>query len=153
AEQVVRMQRYSIAIVLAAIAWCQAPAAAQRQDPAAPPDGDGRVVATVTMFDGTVNVPGVDLELRTATDPSALARSVTDGAGQVPSPDVPAGRYVIVGSRPGFVSRSSAEFEVRPGVASRVLLDLQVTFVLPTVEVRADTPSPTNSMQPVSLSD
>ena len=35
----------------------------------------------------------------------------------------------------------------------KVLLDIQLTFVLPAIEVRAATPSPTDSVQPVSMSD
>lgn len=149
-----RTRRSSIAITLGALCWCQALVGAQqRENPAGQPGPDGRIVATVTMLDGTVSVPGVDLELRTFDDPAILAKSVTDGAGQVTFPDIPPGRYLIIGSRPGFVTKSSAEFEVRLGAAARVLLDMQMTFVMPTVEVRAETPSPTNSVQPVSLSD
>ena len=34
-----------------------------------------------------------------------------------------------------------------------VLVDIQLVFVLPEIEVRAETPSPTDSVQPVSMSD
>ena len=32
---------------------------------------------------------------------------MTDGAGQVTFPDVPPGRYIIIGLAPGFVTRDS----------------------------------------------
>ena len=81
-----------------------------------------------------------------------LAKTITDGAGQVTFPDVPAGRYVVKATRPGFVPTDSAPFDVRAGETAQVLLDIQLTFVAPSVEVRAPT-SPTQSVQPVSTSD
>ena len=56
-------------------------------------------------------------------------------------------------SRPGFVSKDSAAFDVRADEVAQVLLDIQLTFVMPAIEVRAETPSPTDSVQPVSMSD
>ena len=78
---------------------------------------------------------------------------MTDGAGLVTFPDVPPGRYIVRATRPGFVPTDSAEFDVRAGEVAQVLLDIQLTFVMPDVEVRAATPSPTDSVQPVSMSD
>lgn len=127
------------------------------QQPAPPPpEGTtetGRVVATVSTFEGTVQMPGVDVELLASPDGLVLAKTETDSAGQVQFPDVPAGRYVLRANRPGFLSRDSAAFEVRPRQVAQVILDIQFTFALPTVEVRAATPSPINSVRPVSMSD
>ena len=112
----------------------------------------GRVVATITVLEGTVRMGGVDVELRSIDGNVVLAKTVSDGAGQVTFPDVPSGRYVVQATRPGFVSTSSAPFDVRGGETAQVLVDLQLTFVAPGVEVRAPI-SPTQSVQPVSTSD
>ena len=95
---------------------------------------------------------GVDVELRSIDGNLVLAKTVTDGAGQVTFPDVPSGRYLVQATRPGFVSTSSTPFDVRGGETAQVLVDLQLTFVAPSVEVRAPV-SPTQSVQPVSTSD
>src|SRR4029453_15591197 len=113
----------------------------------------GRVIATVSTLEGTVMMPGVQVELRTSSDATVLAKTTTDGAGQVTFPDIPPGRYLLQATRPGFVAKDSAAFEVRAGETARVLVDVQLVFVLPEVEVRAETPSPTDSVQPVSMSD
>jgi len=128
------------------------PVAAGAQEPVQPPT-TGRVVATITTLEGTVHMPGVDVELRDPTSVMVIARTVTDGAGQVIFPDVPPGRYIIIASRPGFVAKDSTVFVVRAGETAQVLLDTRLTFVPPDVEVRAETPSATNSVQPVSSSD
>ena len=121
--------------------------------PTAPQPGAGRVIATITTLQGSVHMSGVEVELRTAPDGQLLAKTTTDGAGQVMFPDVPAGRYTIKATRPGFVSTDSAAFEVRANEGAQVLLDIDLTFVMPDVEVRAASPSPTDSVQPVSMSD
>ena len=121
--------------------------------PAGQPVETGRILATVTTLEGTVHMSGVQLELRTSTDATVLAKTMTDGAGLVTFPDVPPGRYIIQATRPGFVSNDSAIFEVRAGEVARVLIDIRLTFVMPEIEVRAETPSPTASVQPVSMSD
>jgi hypothetical protein len=118
-----------------------------------PPATTGRVVATITTLEGTVHMPGVQVELRAASDGIVLAKTLTDGLGQVTFPDLPPGRYVVGASRPGFVSRDSAVFVVRAEGVTEVLVDMPLTFVMPTVEVRAGNPSPTDSVQPVSMSD
>lgn len=117
------------------------------------PATTGRVVATITTLDGTVHIPGVDVELRDPALGMVIAKTITDGAGQVAFPDVPHGRYVLTVSGPGFLPRDSAAFDVRPGETAQVLLDAQLALVLPGVQVRANTPSPTDSVQPVSASD
>jgi hypothetical protein len=112
----------------------------------------GRVVATITVLEGTVNVPGVDVELVAIDGNVVLAKTVTDGAGQATFPDVAAGRYLIRATRPGFETSESPPFDVRAGQDAQVLLDILLTYVAPSVEVRAPT-SPTQSVQPVSASD
>src|SRR5215210_3845655 len=113
----------------------------------------GRVVATITTLEGTVHMPGVEVELRDPGQRIVIAKTITDGAGQVTFPDVPPGRYIITASRPGFVSRDSTIFVVRANETAQVILDAKLTFVLPGVQVRAENPSPTDSVQPVSMSD
>ena len=120
--------------------------------PATQAQQNGRVIATITTLEGTVHMPGVQVELRAAVDGLAIAKTVTDGAGQVAIPDVPPGRYVLAASRPGFLSKVSAAFDVKAGDTTQVLLDIPLTFTAPAVEVRAE-PSPTDSVQPVSMSD
>jgi hypothetical protein len=133
---------------LAAVAAAQPLQDAARQGA----DAAGRVVATITVLEGTVRMGGVDVELHSLDGNVVLAKTVTDGAGQVTFPDVPSGRYQVQATRPGFVAASSAPFDVRAGGTAQVLVDLQLTFVAPVVEVRAPI-SPTQSVQPVSTSD
>jgi hypothetical protein len=128
-----------------------------------PPPAAGRVVATITVLEGKVQMPGVEVELRAAADETVLARTVTDGSGQVNFPDVPAGRYIVRATRPGFVSQDSPAFDVRPGLVNQILLDIRLTFSVEPVVVRGQSPeerptlpanpSPTESVQPVSTSD
>lgn len=120
---------------------------------AAQPATTGSVVATITTLEGTVRMPGIQIELKDPDERVVIAKTVTDGAGQVTFPDVPIGRYIITASGPGFVDRDSTVFVVRANETAQVILDAQLTFVLPGVQVRADTPSPTDSVQPVSMSD
>ncbi len=138
--------------ILLVLLWAPAGAAAGPAQ-AAQPATTGRVVATITTLEGTVHMPGIQIELRDPDQRIVIAKTATDGAGQVVFPDVPIGRYVITASGPGFLDRDSAVFDVRANETAQVLLDAQLTFVLPGVQVRADTPSPTDSVQPVSMSD
>jgi hypothetical protein len=113
----------------------------------------GRVVVTATTLEGTVHLPGVQAELQTLPDATVLAKSTSDGAGLVTFPDVPPGSYIVEVTRAGFVASRSTPFQVRAGEVSNVLVDVQLTFGIPPIEVRAETPSPTDSVQPVSISD
>ncbi len=120
-----------------------APAWARQQGPIPPvqplprpPEGPGRVVATISVLEGTVRMAGVEVELKTAGEKMTLAKTITDGAGQVSFPDVPPGRYFISATRPGFVSQGSAQFDVRSGETAQVLLDIHLAFTVPPVEVR-----------------
>ena len=117
------------------------------------PNTPGRVVATVTTLDGTVEVPGVQVDLVAPSEAIVIATTDTDSRGMVTFPDVPPGRYIINVTRAGFISTSSATFNVRPGAVTKVLVDIRLTFVMPEIEVRAERPSPTDSVQPVSMSD
>ncbi len=113
----------------------------------------GRVVATITTLEGTVHMPGVQVDLRLAGQTVVIAQTLTDAAGQVEFPDVPAGRYVITANRPGFLAKDSAAFDVKAGEVARVLLDIRLTFTPPAVEVTATAAAATDSIQPVSISD
>jgi hypothetical protein len=139
--------RVRAGVVTLAVIWACLPIAA-----ANPQSRSGRVHATITTLEGTVAMPGVEVELRTQ-EGVVIAKTETDTAGHVAFPDIPPGRYTLRASRPGFLPNDSPAFDVRPGETSNVLLDLQLTFVLPEVNVRPETPSPTHSVQPVSMSD
>ena len=118
------------------------------------PDTAGSVVVIITTLEGAVHVSGVQVELRATDEDLVIARSLTDGTGQVTFPDVPAGTYIIRALRSGFVTRDSTAFPVTANETARVLLDTQLTFVPPEVLVEADDmPLPTDSVQPVSMSD
>jgi hypothetical protein len=138
----------SIGVVVLLVALCAPAHAGSHRQPEM-----GRVVATVTTLEGTVHMPGVEVELRDPALGIVIAKTVTDGAGQVVFPDVPGGRYLISASGPGFMPSDSAPFDVRPNETAQVILDAKLMFVLPGVQVRANTPSPTDSLQPVSTSD
>jgi len=130
--------------VTAAVADGQAPASQVPAD-------SGRVAVTVTVLEGTVRLSGASVELRSLDGNVVLAKTVSDGSGQVVFPAVPPGRYAIQTERSGFVAASSASFNVSAGGTTQVLVDLQPTFSAET-EVRAAA-SPTESVQPVSSSD
>ena len=137
-----------VGVVVLLITLC-APAPARAQEP----EAVGRVVATITTLEGTVHMPGVEVELRNPELGIVIAKTLTDGAGQVTFPDVPGGKYMISVSGPGFLPRDSTVFDVRANETAQVILDAKLMFVLPGVQVRANTPSPTDSVQPVSMSD
>src|SRR5687767_10505140 len=80
----------------------------------------GRVVVTITTLEGAVHLPGVQVELRAPDEGLVIARSLTDGAGQVTFPDVAPGRYIITASHPGFVSHDSPAFTVRANETAQV---------------------------------
>jgi hypothetical protein len=144
--------RFASVFVLAALSVlvpALRPPAAAAQTPAT----TGRVAATVTTLEGSVQMSGVAVELRESDSGLVIARTLTDGVGQVTFPDVPAGQYVIVASRPGFIERQSAPFTVRAPDTTPVLLDMPLAFVPPPVEVLANAPTATDSVQPVSMSD
>lgn len=126
--------------------------AAQRVSSKSQPAGAGRVVVTVTALEGSVRIAGVDVELLSLDRSMVVARTSTDGVGQVTFADVPVGHYLLKATRPGFAAADSTPFEVRGNETTQVLLEIQLAVALPPVEVRAPT-SPTQSVQPVSSSD
>jgi hypothetical protein len=141
--------------ILPGTAGAQAAPAVQSQAE----DPNGRIIATITTLEGTVHMPGMQVELRNPAQDLVVARTTTDGVGQVTFPDVAPGQYVIFASREGFVGRNSPVFEVAAGVTTNVNLDVPLSFAPPEVEVR---PAPraagsprtvTDSVQPVSTSD
>lgn len=141
------------AIGLASLLFAGEPDAAAAQSSQ---EGMGRVLVTVTTLDGAVHLAGVLVELQAPDETLVLARTFTDGAGQVVFPDIPPGRYIVTASRPGFTPRQSTTFTVKADETSQVILDTALTFAMPDVEVqvRADEPvAPTDSVQPVSMSD
>jgi Carboxypeptidase regulatory-like domain/TonB dependent receptor-like, beta-barrel len=152
-------RRAIVAVAVAFLCLSRTTAAIGRtisaQDPSSSPQpagGSGRVIATITVLEGTVRMGGVDVELRSLDGNLVLAKTISDGAGQVTFPDVPPGRYLVEATRPGFIPTPSSPFEVRSGETAQALVDLNLTFLAPSVEVRAPT-SPTQSVQPVSASD
>jgi hypothetical protein len=145
-------QRRAVLPLVLALSGLASVAAGQSTQPAQPAD-TGRAVVTITTLDGAVHLPGVQVELRAPAEGLTIARSVTDGAGQVVFPGIPPGDYIVTASRGGFVPRDSTPFTVRGGETAQVLLDTQLIFVAPEVQVSAATPSPTDSVQPVSMSD
>ena len=135
-----------VAVMVSLIARGEAAVAAQ-------PDS-GRVVVIVTTLDGTVRMPGVLVELRESSRTVVLASTTTDAKGMVVFPEVPTGRYIITATRAGFLPTESPAFQVRPNAVARVLVNVRLTFVMPAVDVAAKLlPSPTDSVQPVSMSD
>ena len=56
-------------------------------------------------------------------------------------------------TREGFADAESAPFDVRGGVTEQVLIEMRLTFVRESVEVILPANSPTESLQPVAVSD
>ena len=113
--------------------------------------GTGRVVVTL-LVEG-MRIPAVQVELRDADRNVAIARTTSDAIGQVTFPDVPAGRYVVKAVREGFANSESAPFAVQGGEIRQVLVEMRLTFVRESVEVVVPANSPTESLQPVAVSD
>ena len=68
-------------------------------------------------------------------------------------PDVPPGRYLVRAIREGFADAESAAFNVAAGATAQVLVEMRLTFVRESVDVVAPANSPTESLQPVAVSD
>jgi hypothetical protein len=66
---------------------------------------------------------------------------------------VPEGRYVIRAVREGFGDAESSPFTVRGGSTEQVLVEMRLTFVRESVDVVVPANSPTESLQPVAVSD
>jgi TonB-dependent receptor-like protein len=113
--------------------------------------GAGSVVVTISV-EG-VRIPAVNVELLSADRNVVIAQTTSDAVGQVTFPDVPTGRYLVRGVREGFADAASAPFTVRGSGTEHVLLEMRLTFVRESVEVIVPANSPTESLQPVAVSD
>jgi hypothetical protein len=91
--------------------------------------------------------------LRSVDGNVVVAQTTSDSIGELNFPDVPPGRYVVKATRDGFVDSESAPFPVKPGWTERVLVEMRLTFVRESVDVVVPANSPTESMQPVAVSD
>jgi TonB-dependent receptor-like protein/carboxypeptidase family protein len=137
------MPNRSHAIAVLILSLCTAGAAAA-QEP-------GRVVVTLVVEE--LRIPAVDVELRSIDGNVTLGRSTSDAVGQVTFPDVPVGRYVVRAVREGFSDAESAPFTVRNGSTEQVLVEMHLSFVRESVDVVVPANSPTESLQPVAVSD
>ena len=115
------------------------------------PSGTGQVAVTLAL--DSLRIPAVNVELRNVDTNVVVARSTSDAVGQVTFPDIPAGRYLAHATRDGFVSVDSSPFQVRPGATAQILVEMQLTFIRESVNVVAPANSPTQSIQPVAVSD
>jgi Carboxypeptidase regulatory-like domain/TonB dependent receptor-like, beta-barrel len=126
----------------------------RQAQPARPPGdaaGPGRIVVTLSV-EG-LRVPAVNVSLRSVDGNVVMAQTTTDAIGQATFPDVPAGRYVIGATRDGFVDSTSSPFTLSAGETEQVLVEMRLTYVRESVEVVAPGNSPTDSLQPVAVSD
>ena len=113
--------------------------------------GPGRVAVTISV-EG-LRIPAVQVELHDVQRNVVVARTTADAIGQVMFSDVPAGRYIVRGAREGFADTDSTPFDVRGGVTEQVLIEMRLTFIRESVEVILPANSPTESLQPVAVSD
>ena len=111
----------------------------------------GRIVVTIGL-EG-VRIPAVSVELRSVDRNVVVGQSTSDAIGQVAFPDVPPGRYLVRAVREGFANAESAPFTVDAGETEQVLVEMRLTFVRESVEVVVPANSPTESLQPVAVSD
>ena len=110
-----------------------------------------RVVVTIAI-EG-LRIPNVQVELRNVDGNVVIARTTSDTVGQVSFPDVPPGRYLVRAIRDGFANAESSPFEVSAGETEQVLVEMRLTFVRESVDVVVPANSPTESLQPVAVSD
>src|SRR5580765_3993492 len=111
----------------------------------------GRVVVTLVLE--SVRIPAVSVVLRSVDRGVAVGTTTSDAIGQVTFPDIPPGRYVIRATRDGFADAESSPFTVECGSTEQVLVEMRLTFVRESVDVIAPANSPTESLQPVAVSD
>jgi len=112
---------------------------------------NGRVVVTIAL-EG-VRIPAVIVTLRDVDRNIQIAQTTSDVIGQVTFPDVPPTRYVVRATREGFADEESAPFVVRGGATEQVLVEMRLTFLRESIEVFVPANSPTESLQPVAVSD
>ena len=123
----------------------------EQQSPATSPTSESRVVVTLVL-EG-VRVPSVTVSLRSVDGNIVVGQTTSDSIGQVTFPDVPTGRYIVRAVRDGFADSESSPFNVRAGETEQVLVEMRLTFVRESVEVVVPANSPTESLQPVAVSD
>jgi hypothetical protein len=141
-----------IAFVIAFIACFPASGAASPlQTPPPQASGTGRVIVTVSL-EG-VRIPAVRVSLRSGDGNVVVGQTTSDNIGQATFPDVAPGRYVVLGTREGFADTETAPFEVSAGESEQVLVEMRLTFVRESVDVIVPANSPTESLQPVAVSD
>jgi len=107
----------------------------------------------VTLAVEGVRVPSVTVSLRSVDGNIVVGQTTSDSIGQVTFPGVPSGRYVVRAVRDGFVDSESSPFDVRAGETEQVLVEMRLTFIRESVEVVVPANSPTESLQPVAVSD
>ena len=139
-----------MALALAAL-WVLPASAAARLDTVQPAATAGQVTVTLTLE--SLRIPAAVVELRNLESDAVIARTTSDAVGQVTFPDVPEGRYAVHATRDGFADVVSPPFPVRSGATAQVLLEMRLTFVRESVNVVAPANSPTQSIQPVAVSD
>src|SRR6478672_7923645 len=115
-----------------------------------PASGVGRVVVTIAA-EG-LRIPAVRVELHNVDGNILVGQTISDAVGQVTFPDVAPGRYTVRATRDGFADAESAPFTVH-GNTEHVLVEMRLTFVRASVEVVVPANSPTESLQPVAVSD
>src|SRR6476659_2182322 len=113
--------------------------------------GPARVIVPIVV-EG-IRIPAVAVELRNVDRNIVIAQTTSDAVGQVTFPDVPPGRYLVHATRDGFADTDTAPFSVSPGETEQVLVEMRLTFVRESVEVVVPANSPTESLQPVAVSD
>ena len=127
--------------------------AAREQLPATSPTSTTRGRVVVTLAVEGVRVPSVTVSLRSVDANVVVGQTTSDSIGQVMFPEVPSGRYVVRAVRDGFVDAESAPVTIRAGETEHVLVEMRLTFVRESVEVVVPANSPTESLQPVAVSD
>jgi hypothetical protein len=123
----------------------------QQLPPQSPISGNGRVIVTIAV-EG-LRIPAVAVELRSIDTNVVIGKTTSDAVGQVTFPDVRPGRYIVHATRDGFADTDSAPFNVSAGENEQVLVEMRLTFVRESVEVVVPANSPTESLQPVAVSD
>jgi hypothetical protein len=142
------MHRVSALLLFLILFTTRIASASPQQSPSA---STGRVVVTVSV-EG-LRIPAVKVSLRSVDGNIAIAETTSDAIGQVSFPDVPPGRYVVRAVREGFADSESSPFVVQAGGTAQVLVEMRLTFVRESVEVVVPANSPTESLQPVAVSD
>ncbi len=133
------------------VAEISAPTTPQASTSQSTTAGPARVVVTIAV-EG-LRIPAVRVELRNADGNVVIGQTMSDAVGQVTFPDVPAGRYVVRAVREGFADSESSPFTVHAGETEHVLVEMRLTFVRESVDVVVPANSPTESLQPVAVSD